>query len=356
MISKKIGIVTEIIKSTSDLDEIRVSINGEIQKAYNYRQLTGGISVEDNVVLNTTAVELSLGTGGYHFVISNLDNLESEMTEGGHIMKLRYTPYQIKVNAVEEQDSEYHSIINKFKSLNNLPVAVGTLHSMLVPFACTYKKNNPNKKLVYIMTDGASLPISLSMAVSELKDKGLVDNTITIGNSFGGDFECINIYTALITAKEILNADAVFVSMGPGIAGSGTKYGFTGIEQGHILDAVGNLGGSPIAIPRVSFGDKRDRHVGLSHHSETILDEIVNVKTNIIFNILDKDKENIIKRKIDSLNWEFKHDIHYIDYEDTLSDLNTYGMKVKTMGRGYNEDREFFDCASGTAFYIGKNY
>ncbi len=29
--------------------------------------------------------------------------------------------------------------------------------------------------------------------------------------------------------------------MGPGIAGTGTKYGFTGIEQGSILDAVKNL-------------------------------------------------------------------------------------------------------------------
>ncbi len=42
-------------------------------------------------------------------------------------------------------------------------------------------------------------------------------------------------------SKEILKADAVFVSMGPGIAGTGTKYGFTGIEQGSILDAVKNL-------------------------------------------------------------------------------------------------------------------
>lgn len=87
------------------------------------------------------------------------------------------------------------------------------------------------------MTDGASLPIYLSKNVDTLKEK-LIDSTITIGNAFGGDYECINIYTALITAKEILKADAVFVSMGPGIAGTGTKYGFTGIEQGSILDAV----------------------------------------------------------------------------------------------------------------------
>ena len=81
------------------------------------------------------------------------------------------------------------------------------------------------------MTDGAALPIYLSKNVDTLKKKGLIDNTITIGSAFGGDYECINIYTALITAKEVLKADVVFVSMGPGIAGTGTKYGFTGIEQ-----------------------------------------------------------------------------------------------------------------------------
>ena len=42
-------------------------------------------------------------------------------------------------------------------------------------------RNNPNKKLVYIMTDGAALPIFLSKNVDTLKEKGLIDNTITIG-------------------------------------------------------------------------------------------------------------------------------------------------------------------------------
>ena len=352
MISKKIGIVTEIVSSTDYIDDIRVEINGQIQKAYNYIKLTGGISVGDEIVLNTTAVELSLGTGGYHFVISNLNNIESDMTPGGHIMKLRYTPLQVKVDSVEEQDSIYHEALNNFESLEGTPVVVGTLHSMLTPFVCTYKRNNPNKKVVYIMTDGASLPIYLSMNVSNLKEKGLIDETITIGNAFGGDYECINIYTALITAKEILKADVVFVSMGPGIAGSGTKYGFTGIEQGHILDAVLKLGGRPLAIPRVSFGDKRDRHIGLSHHSKTILDEIVNVKCEVVFNINDNEHEDYIRNQIKDLDLDKKHDIIFIKNEDTLDNLNHYNMKVKSMGRTYEEDKEFFDCASGVASYL----
>ena len=84
MISKKIGIVVEIADSSEVLDDIRVNVNGQIQRAYNYTKLTGKINIGDEVILNTTAVELSLGTGGYHFVISNLNNMESDLDSAGH--------------------------------------------------------------------------------------------------------------------------------------------------------------------------------------------------------------------------------------------------------------------------------
>lgn len=352
MISKRIGLVESIISKSDNLEEISVSIDGNAAKAYNYPKMTGNVDVGDEVVLNTTAVELSLGTGGYHFVITNLNKIESKMTPGGHIMKLRYTPMQVKVDSVEEQDSKLHDKINEFTSLENLPVVVGTLHSMLTPFVASYKRHNPTKKLVYIMTDGASLPIYLSKNVENLKNKKLIDDTITIGNAFGGDYECINIYSALIAAKEVLNADVVFVSMGPGIAGTGTKYGFTGIEQGPILDAVKKLGGNPIAIPRISFADKRDRHIGISHHSITVLDEIVNVKVNIPIGIKDRDKLEYVNKQINEKNLSQKHNVVYINQANTFDDLSYYGLKVRSMGRNYEQDSEFFDAASNAAYYL----
>lgn len=352
MISKRIGVVESIKSKSQNLEEITVNINGNIEKAYNYPKMTGSVDIGDEVVLNTTAVELSLGTGGYHFVITNLNKIESDMTPGGHIMKLRYTPLQVKVDSVEEQDSKLHDKINEFKSLDNLPVVVGTLHSMLTPFVASYKRHNPDKKLVYIMTDGASLPIYLSKNVENLKNKKLIDDTITIGNAFGGDYECINIYSALITAKEVLNADAVFVSMGPGIAGTGTKYGFTGIEQGPILDAVKKLGGNPIAIPRMSFADKRDRHVGISHHSITVLSEIVNVEVNIPIGLKDKEKLDYVNNQIKENKLAEKHNIAYVNLGSTLDDLNYFELKVKSMGRNYEQDSEFFDAASSAAYYL----
>lgn len=363
MISKKLGLVSEIVDKSDTLEDIRVNINGEIQRAYNYPKITGNVNIGDEVVLNTTAVELSLGTGGYHFVISNLSNIESDFTPGGHIMKLRYTPFQVKVDSVEEQESAYHSKISEFKSLDKMPVVVGTLHSMLTPFAASYKRNNQNKKLVYIMTDGAALPIFLSKNVETLKSKGLVDSTITIGNAFGGDYECVNIYTALITAKEIIKADAVFISMGPGIAGTGTKYGFTGIEQGPILDAVKKLGGIPIAIPRISFADKRDRHKGISHHSITVLKEIVNVDVHIPITLYEESYLKVIKQQIKDNGLGNIHNIVYIQNGKVKDDLDYFGLKVRSMGRSYEQDEEFFKAASTAAYYLmevsndrGENY
>lgn len=355
MLSRKIGDVVEIKRQNGQLDDIRVEIKGEIFRAYNYPKMTGEVKVGDKVLLNTTAVELSLGTGGYHYVISNLDNMEADLEGQGHIMKLRYTPMQVRVDSVEDHESKYHDVFEKFETLDGMPVVVGTLHSMLTPFVATYKRLNPNKKLVYIMTDGAALPIYFSMNAATLKDKGLIDSTITFGNAFGGDYECINIYTALITAKEIAKADAVFISMGPGIAGTGTKYGFTGIEQGPILDAISKLGGRPVAIPRISFADMRDRHRGISHHSITIFDEIVNVGVEIPITIYDEEKDSVIKNQIKENKLEEKHKIKYIENNRTKEDIDSYGLKVKSMGRNYEQDSEFFDSASSAAIYITEN-
>lgn len=352
MMSRKIGRVVEVRRKNENLDDIRVDVNGDIQRAYNYPKMTGKVSEGDQVVLNTTAVELSLGTGGYHYVIVNLDNIESDLEQDGHIMKLRYTPMQVNVDSVEDHESRYHDVFEDFESLDGMYVAVGTLHSMLAPFAASYKRNNPDKKLVYIMTDGAALPIYFSLNVATLKDKGLIDSTITIGNAFGGDYECINIYTALITAKKIAKADAVFVGMGPGIAGTGTKYGFTGIEQGHIIDAVAKLGGNAVAIPRISFADMRERHRGISHHSITVFSEIANEKADIVFTVYGGEKEETIRKQIEKSGIDKKHNIVFMENSNAEDDIGHYGLKVKSMGRGYAEDKEFFDSASTAAYYI----
>ncbi len=342
MINLKEGIVEEIVDKRNNAIETKVRINGKVEKAIAYRQLIGEIYPQNRVLLNTSANDLGLGTGGYHYVLANLDNPIAYNEGTGHIMKLRYTPLQIKVNSCEEQESQYHHIFNKFTSLDNMPIIIGGLHSMLIPLSLVLKELDSNIKVCYIMTDGGALPIDFSKNVYLLKKEKYLDFTITIGHAFGGDYECINIYNALIMAKEVLMCDICIVIMGPGIVGTGTKYGFTGIEQGHIIDAVNDLGGTPIFVPRISFKDTRSRHYGISHHTLTVLSEISKTRAKVGIPVLQEKRLNYINKQIEESSIANKHDIIYYEYTKTIDILKKSYLPMNTMGRDIKDDIEYF--------------
>lgn len=342
MISYKNGIVNSVIKSDKSIDWIKVEIDGIIYDAVNYIDITGKINIDDKVVLNTTAIQLSLGTGGCHFVMYNHSNPYMDLKGEGHIMKLRYTPYQLKCLTAEEEGSEYHQLFKNFKSLDSHPFIVATLHSMIAPIVAMIKYINKDIKINYIMTDGGALPIDFSKTVTELKEKGIIDKTITTGHAFGGDLETTNIYTGLIAAKEILQGDITIISMGPGIVGTGTKYGFSGIEQGNNINAINNLGGIPIVAPRISFKDERERHKGISHHTLTVLSEISNTSSKVVLPMLEKDKSNYIKKQIEDLSIQNKHEVIYEEGRNITKALKYFKIKTTTMGRGIESDLEYF--------------
>ena len=346
LLDREIGIVHNIIYENSEYQEIEAIIGREKSKAISYTCFTGICRVGDKVLLNTTAIRLGLGTGGFHYVIAILKEDSKIHKKTGHIMKLRYTPLQLAIQTMEEEESPYHDSIMEFKSLENLPVISCSLHSMLAPAVAIIKYYLPDIKITYIMTDGGSLPISMSNIIRHLKDKKLIDNTITYGHAFGGDFEAINIYTALIGAKEVCKADLVIVGMGPGIVGSGTKYGFTGLEQGSIIDAINTLGGYSLAIPRISFADKRKRHYGISHHTITTFTKVAKTKTTIVFpEIKDKGKMDIIREQIIKYKLSDFHNIEYKEVDELEKVLKYFDIRVSTMGRNYIEDKEFFQAA-----------
>ncbi|WP_066637511.1 DUF3866 family protein [Desulfolucanica intricata] len=349
MIRIRRGSVLKIISYRSELTEVLVDINGNEQKAINYNHLTGTVKIGDQVILNTTAVYKNLGTGGTHFIMANMSSPEHDIDEAGHIMKLRYTPNQVKVLAVEEQESPYSKMLKNIKSLNQTPVIIGTLHSMLPVAAATAHQYTEGKaKIVYIMTDGAALPIALSKIVNELKEKKLLSATVTCGHAFGGDYETVNIYTALLAAKGVANADIIIVTMGPGIVGTGTEFGFTGVEQGEIINAVNILSGKPVAIPRISFADPRERHRGISHHTLTALGKIALSSSLVCIPKLNSDLDMIIQKQLVDSGIKQKHVIKTIDSSSTSAILKHYGLKVKTMGRGIEDDPAFF-LACGAA-------
>lgn len=353
MIRIRSGVVKGITTNRPGVTELQVEVEGQLQKATNYDSLTGSVKPGDQVILNTTAVSKNLGTGGAHFVMGNVTHPAREMVEAGHIMKLRYSPCQVKVLAVEEPDSPYAEIMRQTDSLEGVPVIIGTLHSMIAPVAAVIKKmGGDNLRVAYLMTDGAALPMALSRMVYELKQKGLIFQTVTCGHAFGGDLEAINIYTGLLACQAVLKADIILVAMGPGIVGSGSRFGFTGVEQGEIINAVNILGGRPVAIPRISFADERTRHRGISHHTQTALGKIALTKATVALPKLEPDKMELVLRQLEDSGISQRHDVALVDAQPALEALQEYNIKVTTMGRNIEQDREFFLAAGAAGVYV----
>lgn len=352
LISYENGIVCSITDDNEHITWVKVNINGVVSKAINYKGFTGEIELNDNVILNTTGVELGLGTGGYHFVIFNYSNTSKSLEGPGHIMKLRYTPFQIKCLVAEEEDSPYHKLFDEFRSLDNHIFVVASLHSMIAPICAMIKYLNCDIKINYIMTDGGALPLYFSNTITELKEKKILNNTITVGHAFGGDLECTNIYTGLIASKEVQKSDVTIVSMGPGIVGTGTKYGFTGIEQGYIIDAINNLGGRAIAVPRISFKDKRERHYGISHHTITVLSEITNTKSHLVLPYLNDTKQEYLVNQIKTSKVGEKHYIVFNNGESIIKAMSKYDLNTRSMGRGMEDDLDYFITLGAVGNYV----
>lgn len=338
------GRVLAVIHDNPDIQELLVQVEGRSQpeKAYNYLSLNHKLAVDDLVKVNITAVELGLGTGGRHFVIPEHTNDQSKPS--GHIMKLRYTPWQFSVLAAEEAASPFHDCLAEATSLEGTPVVAAPLHSMLPGIILGLRSSlTYTPKIAYIMTDGAALPIALSGLVRELKAKKLLDLTVTAGQAFGGDLEAVSIPSALLTAFQAIKPDLIIVALGPGIVGTGTKLGFSGIEQSWVLDLTARLGGIPVAAPRISFADLRQRHRGLSHHSLTIL----NLANNPAIIGLDRDLSGEDLASVISLikdnDLMDRHQWYLVkNPNDSLNLFREFDIQVTTMGRGIKDDPWFF--------------
>ena len=83
------------------------------------------------------------------------------------------------------------------RTIDGLPVVATPLHSQLPAVALGIRSVRPDARIAYVMTDGAALPLALSDLVATLRDRDLVDTTITCGHAFGGDHEAVNVYSAL---------------------------------------------------------------------------------------------------------------------------------------------------------------
>ena len=226
-----------------------------------YPRLTGPVALGDDVIVNVQARALELGSGGFDVLYANLTRgLELPPAEGAHVVTLPYTPLQAAVRHGEEDG-------RLADTLAGAPVVCCSLHSQVAPVCAGL---GPGMRVAYVQVGGGALPVSLSDAVRALKQRGLLATAVAAGPCLDGDVQCVNVVSALAWAAGE-RFDVVVCSIGPGIVGTGTRLGHGAVAAAEAANAASALAGSPVVAARVSDGDDRPRHRGVSHHTRAAL-------------------------------------------------------------------------------------
>jgi Protein of unknown function (DUF3866) len=300
VLSLRRGVVTAVLERHEGL--VRAEVEGVPCVAY--PELTGPIALGDDVVVNEQARELRLGSGGFDVLHSNLTRgLVRAPEPGTHVIKLPYTPVQHATRHAEE-DGDLSA------SLHGMPVVCCSLHSQVVPVCAALA----GRSVAYVQLEGGALPVGLSDALRALRERGLVAATVSVGACFGGDVECVTAWSALAWAKSRGHEVAV-CAIGPGIVGTASRLGHGGLAAVTAANAASSLGGRPVVATRVSEEDPRERHRGLSHHTEAVLELCLG--------------EILVAT-----------DEHGEGWREACS-----GLPLEHMGRGPDEDPAFFRAA-----------
>lgn len=299
------------------------------RRAYVLTALVGPVSVGDRVVVNTTAVDLGLGTGGWDVVHWNLARSSLDAPGAGHVMKVRYTSLQADTGVAEEVAG-----YSPPSSLAGVPVVVCPLHSHLAGVACGFAAAAPEKRLVYVMTDAAALPLVLSDLVAELRAKSLLAASVSAGQAFGGDHEAVGTLSGLDVAVAVAGADAVVVAPGPGTVGTGTARGHGALEGAALIDMAARSGATAVVALRWSDADPRPRHRGLSHHSAAVLQ----LATSRALVAVPKGEPHPAAA--------VSHEVVDVEVPDVVALLASHELVVTSMGRSPAEDPRFHAYAA----------
>ena len=147
-----------------------------------------------------------------------------------------------------------------------MPVVCLGLHSQLAPVCASLR----GRRVAYVQLAGGALPgLALGhraraegASSAGDRDRGLAvpRRGRPVRHGRGGD-----------DARDRDWSDVVVCGIGPGIVGSGSRWGHGGLAVADAANVAVALGAQPVVSPRVSFGDERERHRGLSHHTRAAL-------------------------------------------------------------------------------------
>jgi hypothetical protein len=372
MITWRNGTVSGTRREWPGAVELDVSVDGasaegEQVRALAYPALTGRPRPGDRVLVNTTALDLGLGTGGYALVVALPDRLPPDPELAGHLIKARYSPLQACVLGADEQGSPHHDVLRDADDIGGMPVVVADLHSALPAvlagiFAAERSGDDPppaagqlrlaEPRVVYVMQDGGALPAWFSRTCAVLREAGWLAATVTTGQSFGGDLETVTVHTGLLAARHVLGADIAVIAQGPGNLGTGTRWGFSGVAAGEAVNAAAALGGRPVASLRISDADPRMRHRGVSHHSLTAYGRVALARADVVVPALGGDFG--VRVAAEAAPLAARHEVVTVPVDGLEAALRACPARLSTMGRGLAEDLAYFLAAAAAGRHAGR--
>jgi hypothetical protein len=314
-LSLRRGTVTAVVERLDGLD--RIEVDGE--PCVSYPRTTGPVELGDEVLVNVQARELELGSGGFDVLYANLTRgLELAPEPGAHVMTLPYSPVQQAVRFVEENGE-------LAKTLGGMPVVCCSLHSQVAPAVAGVGEG---VRVAYVQLPGGALPVSLSDSLRVLKERGLVEVTVATGACFDADAQAVSVPSALAwTAAS--GIDVVVCGLGPGIVGTGSALGHGGAAAAEAANTAIALSGSPVLAVRVSEGDSRERHRGVSHHTRAVLDLALGEVSVAWPAGLEAPEWLVDREEVDVTGWQERCE----------------GLILDHMGRGPEDDPWFFASA-----------
>jgi hypothetical protein len=343
------GTVRAVGRRWTGAVELEVALDGGgAALALAHPALVGEPEPGDVVLLNSTAVELGLGTGGYALVVALPERLPPDREGPGHLVKARYTPLQAVVLGADEQDAPTHALLAGDAPLPSpgMPVVVADLHSSLPAVVAGIRDTAPGARIAYVMTDGGALPLWLSRTVAALA--GELVGSVTVGQAFGGDLEAVTLHSGLLAAARVLRADVAVVIQGPGNLGTGTSWGFSGVAAGEAVNAATAVGGRPVAVLRMSEADPRARHRGVSHHSTTAYGRVALTAADVV---VPSSWAHLVEPARAALS---RHRLVEVDDEGLLGALATWSPLLSSMGRGLDDDPVAFVAAAAAGRHAAR--
>ena len=352
MLRLRRGIVTSA-------DPLTVQVGDEERPAWADEEMVGEIREGDEVIVNVEALDLGLGSGGFDVVHANLTRgLDAPPhADQRQVIKLNYTSLQHPVEPIEVPQGEAPA---PWDEGGRMPVLVLSLHGQLAPAAWGAARAALGLRVGYVQSAGGALPGRLSRDVADLRQRELLCGHITAGPAYGGEGEAISVAGALHAAAHSLGWDAAIVGPGPGILGSASALGHGGMAALDSAHAALALGLPMLLAPRLSGGDPRPRHRGLSHHSEAVLRMLLGPARVPVPEVDEGDwptgdaagaepGETVLDRLRRACG--DRHDLWV--REVALEEYAASGLPATTMGRPLDQDRLFFAAALAAGDALG---